>query len=207
MNKMKWYELAEQRRKVLGLSQTELADEFDVTQATVGNWLNNRREPGIDLIAKILDRLGVREVVLYPDGTVSQDESILSKPTIKLKGTIEFRSQPMGELKPSSEEYLHYYSNDFKAYAMQVDGSFLEPRIVSGEIIVVEPSVECQNYDEVLINKKDGGYLICLLLVGRNNDNRYLNPNTMQEYKDLVITEDDEMHYIAGIVKKNRLVK
>lgn len=206
---MKWYELAEQRRKTLGLSQVELADEFDVTQATVGNWLNNRREPGIELIAKILDRLGIRDFMLHPDGTVSLDEEILSKPKLNVRGIIEFRSQPEGIFKPLEENYIHYFSPDFKAYALQVDGSILEPRIVSGEIIVVEPSTPFQNYDEVLIKKKNGDYLIRILLTGRNDEYRYLDPNTMTETKELALDKDDidEIHYIAGIVKRHRAVK
>lgn len=204
--KMKWYELAEQRRKALGLSQAELADEFNVVQATIGNWLNNRREASIEQIAKVLDRLGVREVTLFPDGMISQEATHLNltAPNLKVSGRIEFRNVSEGMFIPLSDQYIAYFSQNYKAYAVQIEGTLFEPRIVSGEFIVLEPGTKLQSYDEVLIRLKDGKYLIRVLLTGRNGEWRYADPNTMEQDKAFNPDDIAEVEYIAAIVKPQR---
>lgn len=61
---MKWYEFAEQQRKICGLTQVELGDKLNVEQGTVGNWLNGRREPELATILKIFHALGITQVYL-----------------------------------------------------------------------------------------------------------------------------------------------
>lgn len=203
-----WYELAEQRRKALGLSQTELADEFSVSQATVGNWLSNRREADIYTIAKLLERLGVVDVVLHHDATISQTSEIFdtSIPRLKIKAAIDFRGKDAGEWLPlEGEPQLCYFSQNLKAYALRIDGEKLEPRIVSGEYLVVEPGTKLQSYDEVLIKRKDGKYLIRVLLTGRGKEWRYADPNTMVQDPDFDPNDIEEMAYIAAILKPTRI--
>lgn len=202
-----WYELAEQRRKNLGLSQAELADEFEVSQATVGNWLSNRREADIYTIAKLLERLGVVDVVLHTDATISLTSGIFdtNAPQLKVKAALEFRGQDIGKkLTLEDELSLHYFSQDVRAYAVRIDGEKLEPRIVSGEYIVIEPGAKLQSYDEVLIKLKDGRYMIRVLLTGRNKEWRYADPNTMQQDTDFDPSQIETMEYIAAIIKPPR---
>lgn len=202
-----WYELAEQRRKSLGLSQAELADEFEVSQATVGNWLSNRREADIYTIAKLLERLGVVDVVLHTDATISLTSGIFdtNAPQLKVKAALEFRGQDIGEkLTLEDELSLRYFSQDVRAYAVRIDGEKLEPRIVSGEYIVIEPGAKLQSYDEVLIKLKDGRYMIRVLLTGRNKEWRYADPNTMQQDTGFDPSQIETMEYIAAIIKPPR---
>ncbi|HDL3294137.1 TPA: helix-turn-helix domain-containing protein, partial [Mannheimia haemolytica] len=202
-----WYELAEQRRKNLGLSQAELADEFEVSQATVGNWLSNRREADIYTIAKLLERLGIVDVVLHTDATISLTSGIFdtNTPQLKVSAALKFRGQDIGEkLTLEDELSLHYFSQDVRAYAVRIDGEKLEPRIVSGEYIVVEPGAKLQSYDEVLIKLKDGRYMIRVLLTGRNKEWRYADPNTMQQDTDFDPSQIETMEYIAAIIKPPR---
>lgn len=202
-----WYELAEQRRKNLGLSQAELADEFEVSQATVGNWLSNRREADIYTIAKLLERLGIVDVVLHTDATISLTSGIFdtNAPQLKVSAALKFRGQDIGEkLTLEDELSLRYFSQDVRAYAVRIDGEKLEPRIVSGEYLVIEPNTKLQSYDEVLIKRKDGKYLIRVLLTGRNNEWRYADPNTMQQDNEFDPSQIETMEYIAAIIKPLR---
>lgn len=202
-----WYELAEQRRKNLGLSQAELADEFEVSQATVGNWLSNRREADIYTIAKLLERLGIVDVVLHTDATISLTSGIFdtNAPQLKVSAALKFRGQDIGEkLTLEDELSLRYFSQDARAYAVRIDGEKLEPRIVSGEYIVIEPGAKLQSYDEVLIKLKDGRYMIRVLLTGRNNEWRYADPNTMQQDNEFDPNQIETMEYIAAIIKPPR---
>ncbi|OOF51435.1 hypothetical protein BKK54_03220 [Rodentibacter genomosp. 1] len=208
---MKWNELVEARRKLLNLSQQDLADRLGVTQGAVGNWLNNRRKGDLSTIMKIFHALEMIEVTFNSNsGNVVCDyESTHNNvsPRIKIKGTLTFKSETSGEFEALDERYFTFYSNSPNTYAYQVLGSKLEPRIVSGEYIVVDPSAKLQNYDEVLIKLKNNKYMIRVLLTGRGDEWRYADPNTMNQDTDFNPSEIDTMEYISAIVKPQRTVE
>lgn len=206
MKKLKWNELAEERRNLLNMSQAELGDRLGVGQGTIGNWLKGRREPELATIMHIFKALGVELVTFDQDTNVSVDENALvSVPQLKVTTAIEFRGQDIGEpLSLDEEEVIHYFSPDVRAYAIRIDGEKLEPRIVSGEYLVVEPGTKLQSYDEVLIKRKDGKYLVRVLLTGRSKEWRYADPNTMEQDADFDPNEIEEMAYIAAIIKPPR---
>ncbi len=67
---MKWTDLAKDKMKELGISQEKLGELIGKTQGAVGHWLNGRREPSLDDIAKIMRALKMPEMVLLADGYV-----------------------------------------------------------------------------------------------------------------------------------------
>ncbi|THA09409.1 helix-turn-helix domain-containing protein [Rodentibacter pneumotropicus] len=211
MEKKKWYELAEQRRQVLNLSQVELADYFDVSQVTVGNWLNNRREPTLETIAKLLDYLGVSETVLHSDGSLSSGVSLTlgAEYQIKVAGELEFRSQLESPWQALDGEYITYASNDPRAFAVRVQGTKLEPRIGNGEFVVISPSVAVQQYDEVLVELANGNYMIKLFLAHRDGLYRFIDPNKgFNGEEDTRTTEEvRRVRYISAILKPKRELK
>ncbi|WP_025901427.1 LexA family transcriptional regulator [Tatumella sp. UCD-D_suzukii] len=68
---MKWYEVAKIRMKELDINQEKLAEYLDITKGAVSHWLNARREPSLEDIAKIMKYLGFREFIVNHDGTIS----------------------------------------------------------------------------------------------------------------------------------------
>jgi len=80
---MKWYDLAKSRMKDLGINQEKLAEHLGITKGAVSHWLNARREPGIEDIAKILRYLGMKEFLVNEDGTISPAHG--SMPNVSFK--------------------------------------------------------------------------------------------------------------------------
>ncbi|PHM68146.1 helix-turn-helix domain-containing protein [Xenorhabdus kozodoii] len=68
---MNWFDIAKDRMKVDGITYDKLAEHLGITRGAIGHWLNGRREPSIKEIAMILDFLGIKQVVLNSDGTIS----------------------------------------------------------------------------------------------------------------------------------------
>ncbi|WP_217548864.1 LexA family transcriptional regulator [Pantoea sp. GbtcB22] len=68
---MKWYDLAKSRMKDMGINQEKLAEHLGITKGAVSHWLNARREPGIEDIAKIMRFLGMKEFIVNHDGTIA----------------------------------------------------------------------------------------------------------------------------------------
>jgi phage repressor protein C with HTH and peptisase S24 domain len=55
----KWNDLVKARMKELKMPQHELADALGVTQGAVAHWISGRREPSLEVIAKILTTVGL----------------------------------------------------------------------------------------------------------------------------------------------------
>lgn len=68
---MKWYDLAKSRMRDMDINQEKLAEHLGITKGAVSHWLNARREPGIEDIAKILRFLGMKEFIVNHDGTIA----------------------------------------------------------------------------------------------------------------------------------------
>lgn len=73
---MKWYDVAKSRMKDMEITQEKLAEHLGITKGAVSHWLNARREPSIEDIAKILRLLGMKEFMVNSDGTISPSGSI-----------------------------------------------------------------------------------------------------------------------------------
>ncbi|PHM45597.1 helix-turn-helix domain-containing protein [Xenorhabdus miraniensis] len=68
---MNWFDMAKDRMKVDGITYDKLAEHLGMTRGAIGHWLNGRREPSVKDIAAILDFIGIKQVILNSDGTVS----------------------------------------------------------------------------------------------------------------------------------------
>ena len=73
---MKWYDVAKSRMKDLEITQEKLAEHLEITKGAVSHWLNARREPSIEDIAKILRFLGMKEFTVNSDGTIAPSGSV-----------------------------------------------------------------------------------------------------------------------------------
>lgn len=69
---MKWYDLAKEKMKSLGITQEVLAERLGVTKGAVSHWLNGRREPSLDLISLIMKELNLPEITFQADNATEQ---------------------------------------------------------------------------------------------------------------------------------------
>jgi len=80
---MKWNELAKIRMREMDIGQEKLAEHLGITKGAVSHWLNARREPSLEDIAKIMRYLGLKEFVVNHDGTIAPTGSISNIGEIK----------------------------------------------------------------------------------------------------------------------------
>jgi SOS-response transcriptional repressor LexA len=55
----KWTQRAKARMSEIGITQEQLAERLGVTQGAIGHWLNERREPKLEMINRIMKELGI----------------------------------------------------------------------------------------------------------------------------------------------------
>lgn len=87
---MKWYDLAKTLMKEQGVTQEQLAEHLGITKGAVSHWLNARREPGLEEIARILEFLGKKNFSVGAGGLIVDDP---------LKGDVEY----VGPYKPGKK--------------------------------------------------------------------------------------------------------
>ncbi len=87
---MKWYDLAKSLMKSQGITQEQMAEHLGITKGAVSHWLNARREPSLEEIARILEFLGKKNFSVGAGGLIVDDT---------LKGEVEY----VGRYKPGKK--------------------------------------------------------------------------------------------------------
>ncbi|RZQ02622.1 helix-turn-helix domain-containing protein [Vibrio vulnificus] len=85
--KMNWNDLVKSRMKEIGVTQDMLAERMGLAQSSIARYLNKKREPDLDTIAKIMKCVGLERLMLSSDGSVEYPEEVwanVSAPEIPL---------------------------------------------------------------------------------------------------------------------------
>ena len=128
---------------------------------------------------------------------------VVGKAQLGMNGFFEEMGYPPG----GGDGYLHTYSSDPDAYALRVVGSSMEPRIRSGEFVVVEPHGCYVSGDEVMVKTVDGQSMIKVFMYHRDGEVRLLSVNDAHQPVTLQEESITHIHPVAAIVKASRLVE
>ncbi|MGF1878089.1 LexA family transcriptional regulator [Photobacterium frigidiphilum] len=110
--KMNWTDLVKARLKELGITQEKLAELLNVTPGGLGHWLNKRREPTLEQIAKILQAVKLDKLILNSDGTLEYPNEVISNVSLIDKQPTYQQSFPIlssvqaGSWTEADEAYL-----------------------------------------------------------------------------------------------------
>ena len=126
---------------------------------------------------------GLSEAPAYngPSGTSGVIESTVGEPLSLRRGRDipvvgEAQGGPDGYISINDypeghgEGWITLYSADPAAYGLRVRGDSMRPRIKSGEYIVVEPGMEAQPGDDVVVKFLDGSAVVKELLWIRDDE-------------------------------------
>ncbi|WP_454056063.1 S24 family peptidase [Cupriavidus sp. Marseille-Q8015] len=99
--------------------------------------------------------------------------------------------------------YVVFPTRDPHAYALRCNGESMRPRVKHNEFVVVEPSTQIQNGDEVLVKSQDGRVMVKELAYVRDGMVHLSSVN--EKHGMLRIPQDqiERMHFVAGIVKRS----
>jgi|GEM_PF-5344083 len=77
---MKWNEVAKIRMRDLGMTQEKLSEHLGITPGAISHWLNARRTPELEDIAKIFHFLQIDEFRVDSNGLISTPEKFENTP-------------------------------------------------------------------------------------------------------------------------------
>jgi phage repressor protein C with HTH and peptisase S24 domain len=105
------------------------------------------------------------------------------------------------------EGFVRFASDDPHAYALQVHGDSMRPRIKPNEFVVVEPMRAVQNGDEVALRAHDGRVMIKVLHIARNGEFEMLSIN--EDHRPITILKRnvEALHYVAAILKTTAYIE
>lgn len=139
------------------------------------------------------------------------DEARVSGALILVAGSVE--QGPEGYLAEtahsanSDDGYIEFLSKDREAYAFRIRGNSMRPRLKGGEFIVMEPNVEAQSGDDVVVQRADGRRMVKELLYIRDGEVALGSIDNGSRPITMSLVEIEAIHYIAAIVTRGARFK
>lgn len=109
----------------------------------------------------------------------------------------------MGYPEGHGDGYIEYPATDEGTYALRCKGDSMAPRIQDGEFVLVSPSHQYINGDEVLIRCKQGRVMVKKYLYKRDGVVHLGSINEAHPVIKLDEQDIDIIHYISGIARRN----
>jgi SOS-response transcriptional repressor LexA len=165
-NMDKWYLIAKTLLKRKGGGYRALAEYLGVETATVGHYMTGRRNPTPQQLVAISEYLNVDMSTLFsseigelpPRGAANEGSNVIDGPDIG--GTVPLISSTQAgdyvdvidNLQPGQGDRIPV-TVPVKRYtfALRVEGDSMEPEFMNGVLIVVEPEMEAQPGDYVVV--------------------------------------------------------
>lgn len=118
-------------------------------------------------------------------------------------GYLDELQYPVGH----GDGYVDYPATDPQAYALRVRGDSMYPRYKAGEFIVVEPSLEAQPGDDVVVSLKDGRKLLKELNWIRDGEVQLLSSNN--HFGPMTLPLEDVMYIqlVSGRARRSSFHK
>jgi phage repressor protein C with HTH and peptisase S24 domain len=153
-----------------------------------------------------LRRLGI--AVAEVDGV---SERLETKPMARLPLVGEVKGGPDGYLEElqypvgHGEGVVEHPTSDPNAYALRVRGDSMHPRYRAGEFVIVEPNIEPQPGDDVVVVCSNGRKLLKELNWKRDGEVQLLSINNGYAPLTLPLSDVDSIQLVAGRARRSAL--
>lgn len=102
----------------------------------------------------------------------------------------------------AGDGYIRWPTKDPNAYAVQVRGDSMSPRIRHGEYVVVEPNTTAPPGEDVLVRAKNGRKMVKRLLYQRGNEVSLGSINERHATLTMSLEEIESIHFVGGIAPR-----
>lgn len=218
------------KRLMGNLSQADFANRYDLNASYISQLLSGTRNFGERAARNMEEKIGL------PDGTLSRPafdaiegefvriagaithaENVEGGPMAVKDGMIpvvgmaklgtdgyfEAMDYPVGH----GDGYIRISSDDPNAYALKVVGNSMEPRIRSGEFVIIEPNKPYVAGDEVLVRTVSGQSMIKVFMYARDGMVRLLSVNDAHPPLTIAEADIEKIHFMGAISKSTRYVE
>lgn len=212
--------------KKTGISQADLARACGVKPPSVSGWLSGKSKflRGENLLKAAAALRVSQDWLATGEGTMEPRSRSLDLLTSEVGDAVpikRFRRVPVvGEVKGGPDGFLEetqypvgfgdghveYPTTDPNAYAVRVRGDSMHPRYRAGEFVVVEPNIEAQEGDDVVVICANGQKMLKQLNWRRDGEVQLLSVNNGYAPVTLQCTEITAIALVAGRVRRSGLM-
>ncbi|MHB8544077.1 MAG: LexA family protein [Leptospirales bacterium] len=141
-------------------SQTWLADIMGVSQSSARKWVMGQTLPEIEKVVLLADKLQVRlEWLISGRGCMTKDEmkeeQIVWVPVISWEDIPEWLNSSMRKDVVKTDEVPFSEKVGSDTFAVVMQGTSMEPDIMDGDVVVVDPGHPWHHQDYVLASAGD----------------------------------------------------
>lgn len=211
-----------------GLTKKDFADRHDLDASYLSQILSGHRNLGERAAATMEKKIGVPAGTLVSPniGEVSETKAayavlainsnttgeerpvgvgtvpVVGKAMLGANGFFDAIDYPVGH----GDGVLLINSTDPNAYALQVIGQSMHPRIKHREFVVIEPNHQYVPGDEVLVRTQNGQSMVKEFSYLREGTYRFDSVNPSEPPVFLEVEEVEFIHFVGGIVKSSRFM-
>lgn len=207
--------LYEAKKKQLGLSQASIAEDLGKSQGAVAHWLNGKLPLNAKAVAGFARLLQVNAADISPSiareftehaATVSSAMSLedYAKRVMVIESISPDENGIISSTTPL-DGWVTIDDDNSQAFALEVKGNALWPRVKSGEFIVIERGTRVQAGDDVYIVLKNGQRLLKTLTPSRTNDLQVSDIAGKQTLPQVLDSNDiKDVYFLSAIIKPTR---
>lgn len=194
MKKGEWIKI---RRHELGKTTRELGASIGTTGSAISNIENHGVIPNLAVAYKLAAALG-RPTDWILTGQYSETASRI--PIIGDTQTGPEREWSEGDIGVCSE-YVNFPAQSNKYYALRVIGDSMCPRVLEGEVVIIDPFISPQTGEDVVVKMRNGETMIRTLASIR--DDQIFLDSTNTSYKRIIRDRRDiiYMHSIVAVAR------
>lgn len=184
-----------------------IANELKISPKAVSKWFNAETMPSTENIYVLANYLDVTpEWLTFGDKSEVEFVGRPKEGLIRVLGEAVMGADGEFEMSEMLMGFIRMYSSDPEAYCLKVKGNSMEPRILSGEFVVIEPNATYYPGDEVFIRTVEGKNMIKVMDYCRDGEYRFSSVNQAHQSFTLDYDEVDVIASVAAIVKRSRFI-
>ena len=182
--------------KLYNVSRTQFSESLDISYSTISDWVNGNAYPRIDKIEMMANYFGINKSDLVEEN-YNNETSALKIPVLG--------SVAAGIPISAVEDILDYeevpisWQNQGEFFALRIKGDSMEPRMESGDVVIVKQQSDANSGDTViaLVNGDDA---TCKRL--EKTDNGIMLVSTNTKYPPMFFSKEDIVNKPVVILGK-----
>ncbi len=130
--------------------------------------------------------------------------TLTQRPSVAVVGLIQGRDDGYVEESsdPAGDRAVPYHGKDADAYALRVRGDAMASRIMSGDLLIVEPNTPPQPGDITIVIRRDGRKTVRMLLYVRDGEVTLAPFNDTHRTMLLAQADIAQMHKVVSIIPR-----
>ena len=172
--------------KINNISRNQLSESLGISYSTISDWINGKAYPRIDKIEMMANYFGINKSDLVEEHSKEEKNQGLKIPVL---GTVA-AGIPISAVEDilDYEEVPQSWENQGEFFALKIKGDSMEPRMESGDVVIVKQQSDANSGDTVIV-LVNGDDATCKKL--QKTDNGIMLVSTNPKYPPMFYSTED----------------